>query len=428
MKPFFIESDSQEILPIARATEALDALLEEKKPGKVLILPPDITRFHSLAGPLTAHLYDRLKDTAQVDIMPAVGSHLAMTREELISMFGDGIPAGRFIHHDWRRDVISLGTVPGSFVSEVSDGLLDYDIDIQVNRRLMEGGYDLILSLGQVVPHEVVGIANYSKNIFVGIGGSEMIHRTHFLGAVYGMERIMGRDHSPVRKVFDYAQERFLSGLPLWYGLTVIGRREGKNALCGFYLGRDRDVFEAAVKKSQAENLTLMDRAPKTVVCWLDAEEFRSTWVGNKAVYRTRMAIADGGRLVVFAPGIKMLGEDPAMDPLLRKYGYTGRDHILEAVRENDDLGENLSAAAHLIHGSSDGRFTITYVAPKLTRVEVEQQARFEYMDWDEAMARYTPDRLTDGFNTLPSGEEVFYVSNPALGLWAARENFEQQE
>lgn len=339
-------------------------------------------------------------------------------------MFGGGIPGDRFIAHDWRNDVVSLGTVPGGFVREVSEGLLDYSIDVQVNRRLVEGGYDLIISLGQVVPHEVAGIANHSKNLLVGIGGAQMIHRTHFLGAVYGMERIMGRDHSPVRKVFDYAQERFLREFPLWYGLTVIGRRNGGNELCGFYLGRERDAFEAAVRKCQAENLTFMDRAPQTVVCWLDEEEFRSTWVGNKAIYRTRMAIADGGNLVVFAPGVRMFGEDPAMDALLRRYGYVGRERILAAVRESADLGENLSAAAHLIHGSSDGRFTITYAAPRLTRAEVEEQARFRYMDWDEAVARYTPGRLTDGFNTLPGGEEVFYVSNPALGLWAARERF----
>lgn len=426
MKAIFSESGPDESLALSEATAALDRLIDEKNPRRVLILPPDVTRVHSLAGPLTAHLYARLKDSARVDIMPAVGSHLPMTRDERVSMFGDGIPDECYIHHDWRRDVVTLGTVPGSFIEEVSEGLLDYSIAVQVNRRFAEGGYDLILSLGQVVPHEVVGIANYSKNIFVGIGGSEMIHRTHFLGAVYGMERLMGRDHSPVRRVFDYAQRHFLSGMPLWYGLTVIGRRGGSNALCGFYLGQERDVFEAAVRKSQAENLTLLDRPPRTIVCWLDEEEFRSTWVGNKAIYRTRMAIADGGNLVIFAPGIRMLGEDPAIDPLLRKYGYTGRDNILRATRENDDLKTNLSAAAHLIHGSSDGRFTIRYAAPRLSRAEIENEARFAYIDWNEAMARYTPDRLTDGYNTLTGGEEVLFVSNPALGLWASRERFEQ--
>jgi len=398
--------------------------MQQKDIRKVLILPPDFTRSHSQAGKITAIYYNMLKDFCQVDIMPALGTHLPMTSNEIRAMYGDSIPEDCFIVHDWRNDIIKIGEVPGDFVREVSGGLLDYAIDVEVNKRLMDPGYDLILSVGQVVPHEVVGMANYGKNIFVGCGGKNMINKTHFLGAVYGMERIMGRDHSPVRKVFDYAEEHFLKGIPLVYVLTVIGQYQGRHTLNGLFIGRERRVFEEAVALSQEKNLDFLDEPLDKVVVYLDPEEFKSTWVGNKAVYRTRMAIADGGELIVLAPGVKQFGEDEEIGKLIRKYGYTGRENILKQVH-NTDLQQNLSAAAHLIHGSSDGRFTITYAVEQLPVEEVEKVG-FHGLPYREVCKRYNPKQLKDGWNIMQDGEKVYYISNPALGLWAYRERFMQ--
>lgn len=403
--------------------QALEKSLEGKSPRRVLLLPPDYTRMYSGAGIITAEYYDILSGSCEVDVMPALGTHEPMSREECEAFFEGRIPFEKLIVHNWRTDVVKIGEVPAEFVTEVSEGLVTTKIDVEVNRLIVEGGYDLIISAGQVVPHEVVGMANYSKNIFVGCGGSSMINSSHMLGAFYGLERIMGRDFSPVRKVFDYAQENFLCDVPLMYVLTVTTNSGDETLIHGLFigdkLGNQRHLFEDAVSMSQSLNLIHMEKPLKKVVVYLDPREFKSTWLGNKAVYRTRMAIADGGELIVLAPGVKKFGEDAANDALIRKYGYVGREKVLELTAANEDLQENLSVAAHLIHGSSDGRFSITYCTQLLTEDEV-RGAAFEYMPYAEAAKKYDHTILKDGFCTLEDGEEIFYISNPALGLWTA--------
>ncbi len=393
-----------------------DALLQSLKgrtPKKVLIVPPDFTRFHSNAGYITNVYYHALEG-AEVDIMPALGTHAKMTREECAEMFGD-IPYEKFSEHRWRTDVVKVGTVPADFLEAISEGTWTEPIDCEVNKILF-GGYDLILSVGQVVPHEVVGMSNHSKNILVGLGGSKFINASHMVGALYGLERMMGRDNTVTRKLFDYCITRFLGELPILWVLTVTTAPAGHIRTHGLFIGEGRRPLQAAISLSQRKNLDILDRPIKTCVVYLDPKEFKSTWLGNKAIYRTRMAIADGGNLLVLAPGVEKFGEDPVQDFLIRKYGYVGRKRILELFKTEKDLRENMGTAAHLIHGSSDGRFSITYAAPRMTREEVEGVG-FGYADFREAIARYSPEKLSAGWNNL-GGEEIFFVPNPALGLW----------
>ncbi len=419
-----IYADTPDGLSDARIREELENALGDcrTKLKKVLILPPDYTRFHSNAGRITQLLYAMLKDDCEVDIMPALGTHVPVSRSEWEHMFA-GIPYEKMLVHSWRNDVTKVGVVPGEYVNEVSEGLVNDPIDVEVNRRLLDPSYDLILSVGQVVPHEVVGMANRNKNIFVGCGGSSMINSSHMLGAFYGLERVMGKDHTPVRNVFDYAEEHFLMQIPLCYILTVTDAPGGHIRTHGLFIGRERKYFEEAVALAQKKNLNLVDRTFQKVVVLLDENEFKSTWLGNKSVYRTRMAISDGGELIVLAPGVNKFGEDPSIDALIRKYGYCGRENVLKLVKEKEDLKANLSAAAHLIHGSGDGRFSITYCTRYLSREEVEGVC-YGYIPYDEAIKRYNPAVLKDGWNTLPDGEEIYYISNPALGLWADRKKF----
>ena len=396
-------------------------------PKRMLLLPPDHTRLNSHAGRITAIIWELYSDRCDIDIMPALGTHAPMGEHELRMMFGETIPLERFFVHDWRRDVRELGVVPGSFIRELSMGKLDYDVKIEVNKKLF-AGYDRILSIGQVVPHEVVGMANYTKNLMVGVGGSDIINKSHFLGAVSNMELIMGRADSPVRRLFDYGAEKYLRDLPIVFMLTVMAKDEaGKMAMRGFYAGTGSEVFRAAAKLSVEANFVLLDRPLKKVVVYLDPEEFKSTWLGNKAIYRTRMAIADGGELVILAPGLKECGEDRENDRLIRKYGYRGTPYTLKMVAENAELRASLGAAAHLIHGSSEGRFRIVYCpGPKFSADEV-RSIGFEYGDLAAMLKKYPVDKLRDGFNTV-GGEEIFYISNPALGLWALKKNFSNDE
>jgi nickel-dependent lactate racemase len=345
-----------------------------------------------------------------------------MTAAQIESMF-PGVPRALFHDHDWRHGLATLGEVPAAFVAEQSEGKLDYAWPAQVDRLLVDGGFDLILSLGQVVPHEVIGMANYTKNVFVGTGGSEGINKSHFLGAVYGMERIMGRADTPVRRVLNYAADSFATHLPIVYVLTVVSRNAaGALALRGLYAGDTAECFELASELSLKVNFEMLDEPIRKAVVWLDPAEYKSTWLGNKSVYRTRMALSAGGELIVLAPGVKEFGEDAAIDALIRRYGYTGTPEVLRATRDHAELAQNLSAAAHLIHGSTEGRFEITYCPGGLTRAEVES-VNYKYAPLDEMLARYDPARLTDGWNDV-AGERIFYVSNPALGLWSLRKRF----
>ncbi len=390
---------------------------------RVLIIAPDHTRAHSNAGFIVNSLYHMLEG-CRVDVPIALGTHQAMTRSECAEMYGD-IPFERIIMHDWRRSVVRLGEISADFVNEVSQRLVIRAVDVEVNKALLDG-YDRIISVGQVVPHEVVGMANHSKNIFVGCGGLNMINASHMLGAFYGMERIMGIDKTPVRRVFDEALRLYLSDMPISYALTVTARRGGVPRTCGLFIGEGREGFERAVALSRRENMTILDEPLRKVVVSLDEREFRSAWLGNKAIYRTRMAIADGGELVILAPGVERFGEDAEADRLIRRYGYCGRRRVIELSRTESELSENLSAAAHLIHGSSDGRFRITYCTRLLGKSEIES-ACFGYLPYDEAIKRYDPASLSEGMNTMPDGERVYYISNPALGLWAARQRLGQE-
>lgn len=405
---------------------AIEDSLENKNLKNVLIIPPDYTRFHSNAGFITNKYYHLLTDKGvNVDILPALGTHVAMSDEELDKMYGD-IPHDKFIVHNWREDVVKIGEIPAEYLTEISEGLWNDSIDVEINKLVMDPKYDLIISVGQVVPHEVVGMSNHAKNLFVGAGGSKMINSSHMLGAVYDMERMMGKDYTPVRKVYDYGFEHFLKDRSIIFCLTVTTAPGGNIKTHGVFISEGRQCLNEAVKLAQQTNIDFVDRPFKKCVVYLDPIEFKSTWLGNKAVYRTRMAMANGGDLIVLAPGVEKFGEDDQIDVLIRKYGYTGRLNILEKFNnpENEDLRKNMSAAAHLIHGSSDGRFNITYAVDKISKEEIDSVG-FISADYNELIKKYDPNKLSYGYNQV-DGEEIYFIPNPALGLWIDKNKFEE--
>ncbi len=414
------------VLDEARIGELLDDLLEQLGSMKrVLLLPPDHTRLHSYAGELTVALYERLCQKTHLRILPTLGTHAPMRAEELTKMF-PGIPHDLFEVHDWRNGVVSLGEIPSRLIEQLSRGKLGYSINCEVNRLLVEGNWDRILSIGQLVPHEVIGIAGHAKNVFVGAGGKDMIDKTHFLGAVVGMERFMGRPDTAVRAALDYARTELAADLPISYLLTVRSQDEsGELVTRGLFAGDDRACFERGAKLCQEVNLDLLDEPIGKAVVYLPSYEYASTWLGNKAIYRTRMAMADGGELIILAPGVRTFGEDPGIDRLIRAYGYRGTKATLARVEENPELAQNLSAAAHLIHGSSEGRFRITWCPGGLEKNEIEGVG-YAWADIDSMGLRYDPSKLREGWNEMSSGERIFFISNPALGLWGPRARFER--
>jgi nickel-dependent lactate racemase len=417
-----IGSAQSNLTPVDLKEGLFQALRALGRRERVVAVPPDMTRFHSRAGDLTRGAYEFYGERLRA-VLPALGTHAPMTPGQIAKMFGD-IPHGLFRAHNWRKDVVTLGEVPSEFVREQSEGKLNYTWPVQINRMLVEGDFDLILSIGQVVPHEVIGMANYNKNILVGTGGPDSINRSHFLGAVYGMERIMGRADNPVRRVLNYAAGHFLQHLPVVYVLTVVGRNEdGQLGVRGLFIGDDDECFHKASQLSLKVNFFMLEKEIRKAVVYLDPNELRSTWLGNKAIYRTRMALADGAELIVLAPGVKEFGEDTTIDRLIRKYGYCGTPATLSAVERDSELADNLGAAAHLIHGSSEGRFRITYCPGGLTREEIIT-AGFGYENLSSMTKKYDPQKLKYGYNEV-AGEEIFFIPNPGLGLWAYRGRFE---
>jgi nickel-dependent lactate racemase len=409
---------------VARLTRDALATLGDKH--RVLAIPPDFTRANSRAGIITDAVAAHY-GSALTDVLPALGTHVPMSDAHIARMY-PGTPRDRFRNHDWRNEVETIGILPAEFVKAATGGVYDKPWPAQLNRLVWNGGHDLILSIGQVVPHEVVGIANHTKNLFVGCGGKAGIDESHFIGACYGMERMMGRADTPVRRILNEALLRFCGHLPIVFVLTVVGkpapgeRADGDGLVTrGLFIGSGTECFELAAKLSVQVNFIQLDEEPRKMVVHLDPEEFHTTWLGNKAIYRTRMAIATGGDLIVLAPGLTHFGEDPGIDRLIRTYGYRTTPEIMAAVRDNADLQGSLSAAAHLIHGSPEGRFRVTYCTPSapgsLTPAEI-RSVGYEWADLGEMQRRYDPKRLTDGWNDI-DGERNYYISNPALGLWA---------
>ncbi len=385
-------------------------------PSRVLVLPPDHTRIDSRAGELTRMAYEMLGDRLS-DVMPALGTHQAMSEAELQMMFGD-LPRRLFRVHDWQNDVVTLGHIDSDFVNQATEGIYQRPWSAQVNRLLVEGRHDLILSLGQVVPHEVIGMANYNKNVFIGTGGSQGINESHYLSALYGMERIMGRCDTPLRRILNEAQDRFCGQMPLMFVLTVIESLvNGRKVVRGIFVGDGHDVFNSAGELARQVNCFVIPQAPKTVVVTMNPAKYKKTWLANKAVYRTRMLVESGGRLIIIARGVQSFGESQTVDQLIRKYGYRPTPDVLRMVEENPDLQQNLGTAAHLIHGSSEGRFEVVYAPGGLSAEEIEGVG-YRWADWRSVEQEYQCSKLSNGWHTRSSGETFYYISDPGLGLW----------
>jgi nickel-dependent lactate racemase len=388
------------------------------KPKRVLLLPPDITRMHSGAGRLTEMLFKLLKDEAEVLVIPTLGQHVPHTPEENRQMFGS-IPNERIHAHDWRNGCVDVGEISAAFVKETTNGTADWSIPIVLNRMLMEGRWDWIINVGHVVPHEVLGFANHNKNYFIGLGGKPLICAAHMAAACCGIENNLGHLITPLRACFNKAEDEHLGGLPDLYVQVVLARNEqDKLVHTGVYVGNDLETYLGAARQSREQNITVFDEPVHKIVCVMQGDEFFSTWVANKAVYRTRMALADGGELVVVAPGLKRFGEQPEVDAFIRKYGYVGTKRVMELYRHNADMQDLAHATAHLIHGSSEGRFKITYAPGHLTRTEIEG-VNFGYAEIGATIERYRPEQCKQGWNTTADGERFYFIPTPSAGLWA---------
>ncbi|MBQ3387859.1 MAG: DUF2088 domain-containing protein [Thermoguttaceae bacterium] len=427
--PWFYEEGSlskERVLELAKraAEEALRRIAP--RPERVLLLPPDITRAHSGAGWITESLYHFFTEKgAEVCLIPTLGQHVPHTPEQNRWMFGS-IPEERILPHDWRSGSRVIGEVSADFVKEVSRGKADWPIPVSLNTTLLDGGWDLVINIGHIVPHEVLGFANHNKNYFIGLGGKEMICASHMMAACCGIENNLGQLITPLRRCYNKAENDYLGDLPdLYLEVVMAYNADGVLEHTGFYAGDDLDTYLMGAEASRRQNITVVPPLKK-VVAVMQGDEFHSTWVANKAIYRTRMAMADGGELLIIAPGLRRFGEQDDVDALIRKYGYSGTENILRLWKTEPVLQDLTHGTAHLIHGSSEGRFRITYAPGHLRKDEIESVG-FGYADLAETLRRYDPATLKNGFNTMPDGEEIYFISTPSAGLWSTAEKLENR-
>ena len=427
--PWFYEEGSlsrEKVLQLTEraAREALRRLAP--RPRRVLLLPPDITRAHSGAGWITESLYHFFDSMgADVRLIPTLGQHVPHTPEQNRWMFGT-VPEEKILAHDWRGGSRVIGEVDADFVKEVSKGKADWPIPVSLNTTLLDGDWDLIVNVGHIVPHEVLGFANHNKNYFIGLGGKEMICASHMMAACCGIENNLGQLLTPLRRCYNKAENDFLGDLPdLYIEVVMAYNADGVLEHTGFYVGDDLDTYLMGAEASRRQNITIVPPLKK-VVAVMQEDEFHSTWVANKAIYRTRMAMADGGELLIIAPGLRRFGEQDDVDALIRRYGYSGTENILRLWKTEPVLQDLTHGTAHLIHGSSEGRFRITYAPGHLSKEEIESVG-FGYADLAETLRRYDPAKLSSGFNTMPDGEEIYFIATPSAGLWSTAEKLENR-
>ena len=299
----------------------------------MLLLPPDITRAHSAAGWLTEVLYNLLCDEAEVHVIPTLGQHVPHTPEENRRMFG-AIPEERIHAHDWRGGCVPLGEIPADYVRQTTRGEADWPIPIHLNRSLDRGA---------VGPDHQRRARRAARGARVRQSQQELFHRPWRQGddlRVAHRRRLLRHREQPGHA--GHARPRLLQQ----------GRRANSSAVCPTFTSRSswpaatrvswctpastwattwRPIWRPR-RQSREQNITVLDEPIQKIVCVMQGDEFFSTWVANKAIYRTRMALADGGELLVIAPGLKRFGEQPEVDALIRKYGYCGTPKVMEAL------------------------------------------------------------------------------------------------
>ncbi len=334
------------------------ALAGVREGTRVLAVIPDKTRddntdllFPMISEELAA------RRAAAFDALVAQGTHPPMTDVEKRAKIGAGSAAmpllGEVFDHHWDRpsELLTLGTLSRAEISSLTGGLMAEDVPVQLNARLAQGRYDLILVVGAVVPHEVAGFAGGAKYFFPGVAGPELTHLTHWLGALATIERVIGRVETPTRHVIEAAAAKIETPV---IGFTSVSTRSGAGLRThALFTGGLRETVRQAAEVSARLHVRHTGRRFRRVIALLD-EHYDEMWVGGKASYKLGAIVEDGGELVIYAPQLK--GISTTHGRLIEKYGYAPLEQVREMVEGSDELRANLCVAAHLAHVSYAGR------------------------------------------------------------------------
>jgi lactate racemase len=335
------------------------ALLSVGPGARVLAIVPDKTRDDStdILFPFAAEILKE-RGAEQFDALVAQGTHMPMTEEEKRSKVGLGegstLPLlGHIFDHQWNRpeELVDLGELSAERVSELTGGLINESVKVNLNRLLAPGVYDTVLIFGATVPHEVAGFAGGAKYFFPGVAGPNLTHATHWLGALASIENIIGRVETPTRHMIEAAAD-LVPARVISINSVVTRTEDERLRTHALFCGDFREAFRRAAEVSRQVHIKYTGRKYKRVVALLD-EHYDELWVGGKASYKLGGIIEEGGELVIYAPHLRAISETHGL--LIEKYGYAPIDRVREMVALSTELRSNLAVAAHLAHVSYAG-------------------------------------------------------------------------
>ncbi|HST23503.1 MAG TPA: lactate racemase domain-containing protein [Blastocatellia bacterium] len=335
------------------------ALADVGRGARVLAIIPDKTRDDNtdLLFPFAAEALAS-RGVAQFDALVAQGTHQPMTEEEKRLKTGAAhavLPGlGKIYDHKWDQaeELVTIGELSSERVRELTEGLIDRSILLQVNRLLTPRLYDTVLVFGATVPHEVAGFSGGAKYFFPGVSGPELTHVTHWLGALATIENIIGRVETPTRRMIEAAAE-FISARVISFNSVVTRDDDGRIRTHALFAGDIREALRQAAEVSRKVHIKYTGRKYWRVVALLD-EHYDEMWVGGKASYKLGSIIEDGGELLIHAPHLRSISETHGR--LIERYGYAPLEVVAEMVNSSAELTANLCVAAHLAHVSYASR------------------------------------------------------------------------
>ena len=386
--------------------------IRDLKDKKILAIIPDHTR----SGPIDVMfrtVYKLLADKAELlDFIIAAGTHppmsdeainhrVGITSEERINIYSKS----RFFNHHWSDpdQLTSIGTISKSEVSEISNGLMEEDVNITINKMVFN--YDVLMIIGPTFPHEVVGFSGGNKYLFPGIAGQEIIDMFHWLGALISNPNIIGHADTPVRKVVD----RAVTFLPMErLCLSLVVKQEG---LAGLYIGSPEEAWRSAAELSDKIHIIYKDHPFKKVLSCLPTM-YDELWTGGKGMYKLEPVVADGGELIIYAPHIKEISL--AHGEIIKKIGYHTRDYYLKQMDRFKDIPGGVMA--HSTHVKGIGSFDNGVERPRIEVVlatgipeAVCEKINLGYRDPNSINVDEWKNREDEGILYVPNAGEWLY-------------------
>jgi len=394
----------------------IEAALDVIQPGeRVLAIIPDKTRddnTHELF-PIASDFLTK-RGVASFDALVAQGTHPSMSVAQKLSKIGNADFRGSLFDHRWDDpdELITLGELSVATVHELTGGLINHAVPVSINKLLAPGIYDTVLVFGATVPHEVAGFAGGAKYFFPGVAGPELTHTTHWLGALAGIENIIGQVETPTRRLIEAAANLIPARIISLN--TVVSRSDGELVTYALFTGDIKHAFRRAAEVSRQVHIRYTGRKYKRVIALLDPH-YDELWVGGKASYKLGAIIEEGGELIINAPHLTKLSETHG--ELIEKYGYAPLESVRDMLGVSEELRENLCIAAHLAHvayaGRLDeqGKIVPRYQITMVTGLDEETCRRvnlgyLDYHTFDYEALRSDPDTLI----VADAGRDLYQV------------------